>query len=113
MHNAFMARTPKSMRLEQARKGAGHKTAAAGARALGMFHKYSTYAGHENGSRDFGTEEARKYASKFKVNAEWLLYNTGPKERTRRLDDDLADLTDEQRALIDGMLAVFRRERSQ
>jgi SOS-response transcriptional repressor LexA len=56
---------------------AGYPTAKNAADALGI--RYSTYAGHENGSRDFGPDEAVVYARKFKVSDVWLL--TGRDER--------------------------------
>lgn len=64
-----------STRLRRARQAAGYDTAADAARALGM--KPPTYAGHENGSRRFGPEEAALYARRLKVSPEWLLYGTG------------------------------------
>ncbi len=38
---------------------------------------YSTYAAHENGSRDFGLDEAQVYAHAFRVNVVWLMFGTG------------------------------------
>lgn len=40
---------------------------------------YSTYAGHENGTRDFEIDAATNYATKFKVPLEWLLLGRKPK----------------------------------
>lgn len=58
-------------RLKKARKDAGFRTATEAAGALGI--PYPTYASHENGSRQYETDEAVIYARKFKVPIEWLL----------------------------------------
>ena len=63
-------------RLAHAREEAGHKTAADGARAVGV--PYATYAGHENGSSGFLSDKGEIYARKFKVRFEWLMRGTGP-----------------------------------
>lgn len=65
------AMTTRAERLKKARKDAGFRTARDAASSLGI--PYSTYAGHENGSRQFETDEAVIYARKFKVPIEWLL----------------------------------------
>lgn len=69
-------RTP-GERLRQARRDSGFKSARDAASALGV--AYSTYAGHENGSRDFDAETAQRYARKFRCSLEWLL--TGRKSQ--------------------------------
>lgn len=38
----------------------------------------STYAHHENGTRDFGTDDAAAYAERFGVAPAWLLFGEGP-----------------------------------
>lgn len=65
------AMTTRSERLKKARRDAGYRTATDAAEALGV--KYSTYAGHENGSRSYEADEAIVYARKFKVPVEYLL----------------------------------------
>lgn len=80
-------------RLRAAREAAGYKTGADAARALGM--KQPTYNNHERagtpGSRDYGPDEAAKYARKFRVEDTWLL--TGKGQGPRKLSDD-ADFAD-------------------
>lgn len=66
----------KSDRLKEARKAAGFSSAAEAARSLGV--KEPTYAGHENGARDFDDESAAIYARRYRVRPEWLIYGTGP-----------------------------------
>jgi len=80
-------------RLRQARLDQGYESAAEAARALGV--PYPTYAGHENGSRDFGTD-AMRYAHFYRVHVEWLLNGTGPrraghKARVQEIYDDLPE----------------------
>lgn len=61
----------KSDRLKAARKNAGFESAADAARAFGWTE--SAYRHHENGTRDFGADAARKYGRAFKVLPGWLL----------------------------------------
>ena len=61
-------------RLAMAREAAGFPEAADAARAMGI--KYSTYAGHENGSRGFALN-AERYARFFRVDLNWLLTGRG------------------------------------
>lgn len=68
----------KADRLREARNDAGFKFASEAARALGV--KEPTYAGHENGSRDFDDDSAALYGRRFGVRPEWLIYGTGPKK---------------------------------
>lgn len=65
-----------SDRLRQAREAAGFENAREAANALGL--TYSTYAGHENGSRGPRREQLTQYARKFKVSTDWLLTGKGP-----------------------------------
>lgn len=58
-------RKPEAERLKQARLAAGWVTAAEAARAYGW--PVSTYLGHENGSRGYRLEDAKKYARAFHV----------------------------------------------
>lgn len=67
-------------RLKRAREIAGHKSAAAAAKALGV--RYPTYAGHENGAKGaFRREDAVRYAKAFRVSLEWLLTGAGEPRR--------------------------------
>ena len=61
-------------RLVLAREAAGYERAADAAQAFGW--RYSTYAGHENGSRGF-KRLAETYARCFSVSLEWLLTGKG------------------------------------
>ena len=61
----------KAERLRAARKRAGFATASEAARALDM--KPPTYTHHENGTRDFGDEEAVSYGEAFGVSPAWLI----------------------------------------
>ena len=67
--------TDENDRLKQARINAGFETAADAAKRMGI--DYPTYAAHENGSRGFDKDQARHYASTFKINVLWLLYGLG------------------------------------
>lgn len=61
----------RAARLRQARINAGYDTARAAVDAMGL--RYSTYAGHENGSREYGIDDAKRYARMFRVRWEWLM----------------------------------------
>lgn len=61
----------KGERLKAARKKAGYESAADAARAFGWTE--SAYRHHENGTRDFGADAAKKYGRAFKVKPGWLL----------------------------------------
>ena len=63
-------------RLRAARKQAGFSSASEAAQALGI--PVGTYLGHENGSRAFDVEAAKKYSRRFKVTLTWLLTGDGP-----------------------------------
>lgn len=56
--------------------------------------KRSAYSHHENGIREFGVQDAIKYGRAFRVSAWWLL--SGVVEQR-----DVADLTDDERSLIE------------
>lgn len=64
-----------------------YETAKAAAEALSL--PGSTYAGHENGSRGFGKDDAERYGARFGVPWEWLLgggplkAGAGPTEAVR------------------------------
>lgn len=61
-------------RLKSARIQAGYSTAAEAARALGI--GLSTYSAYENGQNQFH-KVAEKFARRFNVNIEWLLFGRG------------------------------------
>lgn len=63
-------------RLTAARKKAGHSSARDAASALGV--SYSTYAGHENGSRKIPRDAAELYARRYRFSLDWLFKGTGP-----------------------------------
>jgi SOS-response transcriptional repressor LexA len=61
----------KAERLRAARKKAGYDTAQDACDAFGW--KVAAYRHHENGTRSFGPDAAKKYARAFRVKAGWLL----------------------------------------
>lgn len=61
----------KAERLKAARQKAGFTSAADAARAFGWTE--SAYRHHENGTRDFGPDAAKKYGRAFKAKPGWLL----------------------------------------
>lgn len=69
----------KAARLREARAKAGYQDAAKAARAFGWGE--AGYRHHENGTRDFGPDAARKYGRAYKVKAGWLLALGGVDER--------------------------------
>lgn len=72
-------------RLRHARMAAGYAKAADAARALGV--RPATYAGHENGHRDFDYETAERYGRKFSVRGAWLLTGEEPMKRNAPSSD--------------------------
>lgn len=78
----------RALRLKSARIAAGYKTVRAATEALGI--PYSTYAGHENGSREFGVDDAQRYARMFRVKWEWIMDS---KEVGRPQQSDLTNVT--------------------
>jgi hypothetical protein len=56
-----------------------------------------TYRGHENGERGFRFPKAERYGRFFGVNTDWLLYNRGPRERGKKVEDEAEDLPPEFR----------------
>lgn len=62
-------------RLAAARRLAGFKNPTDAARRFAW--KYSTYSGHENGSRNPSRPTAKKYADAYNVDVAWLLYGRG------------------------------------
>lgn len=90
-------------RLRAARKNAGFSSASEAATALGI--PTGTYLGHENGSRGFDVESAKKYSRRFKVTLTWLLSGEGPMRFTAEnhhlaglgnLEDELHRITGEE-----------------
>jgi phage repressor protein C with HTH and peptisase S24 domain len=67
-----MDKRTKQERLKEARIAAGYGSAAEAAKALGV--GVSTYTSHENNTRDFDNELALKYARRFKVTPEWIVF---------------------------------------
>jgi SOS-response transcriptional repressor LexA len=63
--------TLKSQRLKQAREKAGFDSAQEAADAFGW--KPAAYRHHENGTRGFGADVAKKYGRAFRVKPGWLL----------------------------------------
>lgn len=61
----------KANRLKAAREKAGFESAADAARAFGWTE--SAYRHHENGTRGFGADAAKRYGRAFKVKPGWLL----------------------------------------
>ena len=74
-----MAKT-RGDRLRIAREHRGFKSGRLAAQALGI--AISTYGAHERaedeGGRDYGPDEAKRYAKRFGVTPEWLLTGFGP-----------------------------------
>ncbi len=65
-------------RLKWAREKRGYASAREAADALGV--RYSTYAGHESGSRGIKREALRRYARFFRVSPAWLEYGGGAED---------------------------------
>lgn len=68
---SFWMTDDRASRLRTARMKAGYKSAAAAAEARGW--TVSAYRHHENGTRAFGPDAAKKYGRAFKVKPGWLL----------------------------------------
>jgi hypothetical protein len=62
-------------RLKWAREKRGYASAREAADAIGV--RYSTYAGHESGSRGIKRDALRRYARFFKVSPAWLEFGSG------------------------------------
>lgn len=67
--------TVRSERLKAAREKAGFRSAGAAAEQFGW--TASAYRHHENGTRGFGLDAAKKYGRAFKVKPGWLLAMEG------------------------------------
>jgi DNA-binding XRE family transcriptional regulator len=79
--------------------------AAEAARAMGIAKP--TYYQHEDGRRGLTRHSARRYADKFKVNVDWLLYNKGARDRTPLNDFD--DLPEEGQQLVAEYIEMIRQ----
>lgn len=64
-----------NIRLKEARKKAGFKTASQAIAQFGW--RSSTYHAHENGQNRFGVDDAERYARAYGVSVEWLLAEKG------------------------------------
>lgn len=85
-------------RLQEARRAAGFEKASDAAQAFGW--AYSTYAGHENGSRGIKAQTAREYARRFKVSPEWLLFGAGGLETPMPARVENGDPVPDQTTLV-------------
>lgn len=89
-------------RLRIARLRAGFETGKLAAESMGV--AVSTYLGHENGSRGIKPGMATRYAKKFKVSEQWLLYGVGKGPGTE------GDMTAEVVSIIDRLPPLQRAE---
>lgn len=89
-------------RLAIARLRAGFNTGKDAADSMGV--AVSTYLGHENGSRGIRPTQATRYAKKFKVSEQWLLYGTGKAPGTD------GDVTAEAVSILDHLPPLKRAE---
>lgn len=88
----------RSARLRAARAKAGYESATAAAEAFGW--KAPGYRHHENGTRTFGLDAARKYGRAFKVKPGWLLCMPG-------IDDNApTDYVSEEKLIVGGSVAA-------
>jgi hypothetical protein len=85
--------TAKSERLRKAREKAGYGSAADAAAAFGWGE--SGYRHHENGTRTFGADAAKKYGRAFKVKPGWLLCLEG-------IDEKATDVASDDRLVVNG-----------
>lgn len=92
-------------RLKEARSKS-FEDAASAARSMGV--NLQTYYAHENGSRGFRAPSALKYATKFRVNVDWLLYNRGPRDRAASPLDGIDDLPPEGQELVAEYIEMLR-----
>lgn len=89
-------------RLRIARLRAGFSTGKEAAASMGI--SVSTYLGHENGSRGIKPGMAARYASRFKVTEQWLLYGVGKGPGAE------GDMTAEVVSIIDRLPPLQRAE---
>jgi len=93
-----------NLRLIQARKAAGFKSARAAAIRFGWTP--STYASHENGQSNYGLVAAEKYALAFGTRAIWLLHGEGPSNDDE--DQSAAMLRPIIGAVVSALLDLYR-----
>jgi DNA-binding XRE family transcriptional regulator len=79
VHYVEPMQTP-AERLKAAREAAGYPNAKDAALAMGA--SVATYIQHENGTRNFPTDRAQRYARFFRTTPEWLLYGREVGDRT-------------------------------
>jgi hypothetical protein len=96
-------------RLREARKRL-YETAAAAVRTMAI--PYGTYIGHENGSRRPDPDGWKEYARKYKVNIDWLLYETGPRDRAASYVDDMDGLTADEREDVIAYIEFVKSRRA-
>jgi transcriptional regulator with XRE-family HTH domain len=89
-------------RLRTARLRAGFTTGKEAAESMGI--AVQTYLSHENGSRGIKPGMATRYAKKFKVSEQWLLYGTGDAPGTE------GDIKAEVTSIIDHLPPLRRAE---
>jgi hypothetical protein len=77
-------------RLKWAREKRGYASAREAADAIGV--RYSTYAGHESGSRGIKRDALRRYAKFFRVSPVWLEFGTGGEEAPAAITDEKKSL---------------------
>lgn len=122
MHDALMQRKcqlhlsrcyPLSMepgeRLKVAREAAGYTSASQASEAMGI--ALATYIQHENGTRNFNSERAKRYARFMRVTPEWILYGRGQSqadpavpdinELEKMLEETLSELLTTQTKIAD------------
>lgn len=86
-------RATRASRLRSARLAAGYRSATKAADDMKI--PLGTYAGHENGSRDFDQGSAERYAAQFGVRVAWLMLGEGPRT------DKEAHIREPQRISLD------------
>jgi hypothetical protein len=93
-----------SARLKKAREAAGYQSARQAALKNGWTP--STYASHENGQTAVPSKAAEVYAKAFHSTAAWILFGTGPRDRSldARLTGQPKEVWDEAHEALDTIL---------
>lgn len=99
MYQATMS-DQQAERLRDARKKAGFESASDAARELGW--QTSTYIHHENGTRSFTVDAAKRYARAYRVNAAWLLDLDG----TARRGSGIVEFSNDNTVEVTGSVAA-------
>jgi DNA-binding XRE family transcriptional regulator len=86
-------------RLKAARIAAGFRSAAQAAKQVSL--DYKTYVAHENGSRVFTAQTAKKYANVFGTSAEQILFGKG--------EDIPVPLTNQPLAIDPILLKIWKK----